>query len=262
MVQKAAVLGSPISHSLSPVLHRAAYKALGLDWTYEAIEMTPAMLPEFLAELDSEWRGLSLTMPLKESVQPLLASIDDLAARTGSVNTICHSHGGWHGWNTDVFGIRQALHEAGCLSASSARILGAGATARSAVAAMAALGVGSLVICARRLEQGRELEGLAADFGMATRVSGLEPTDIDEDLLVSVLPGDAASPWASSRVSTRTALLDASYHPWPSALAAAWPGRVVASGRDMLLWQATEQVRLMTGQPAPVEAMRSALERI
>lgn len=259
MVMHAAVLGSPISHSLSPILHRAAYVALGLDWTYEAIEMTTEQLPDFLASRDHTWRGLSLTMPLKESVQPLLSEIDSMALLTGSVNTVYRDDGGWRGANTDVFGIERSLREAGLAAVSSARILGAGATARSALVAMAELGVSSVVICARRIEQASALADLAVTVGLVPRIADLTPEPVTEDLLVSVLPGDAAAPWAQVTVPNHAVLLDASYHPWPSALASTWPGTAVASGKDMLLWQATAQVTLMTGRPAPVEAMRAAL---
>ena len=262
MRQRAAVLGSPITHSLSPALHRAAYEALGLDYTYEAIEMTPQGMPEFMASLDDSWIGLSLTMPLKESVQPLLSEIDEVAMRTSSVNTVYRLGSGWAGSNTDVFGISTSLREVLTSEPRTARILGAGATARSAVAAMSDLGVQSLVICARRAAQALEIAQLATSFGIDADVSDLEPVPVLEDLLISVLPGDAAAPWAASSISSKAALLDASYHPWPSALAAEWPNAQVASGRDMLMWQATRQVTLMTGLAAPVDAMRAAIARI
>lgn len=258
--RRAAVLGSPIAHSLSPVLHRAAYAALGLDWSYEAIEMTPRGMPEFIASLDDSWVGLSLTMPLKESVQPLLDHSDEIAALTGSVNTVYREDGHWVGANTDVYGIVEALAHSGLHEAKSARILGAGATARSAVAALAQLGVTSAVICARRSEQANDIANLAESCGIDAQISDLSPEPVVEDLLISVLPGDVAVPWAQVAVRKDAALLDASYHPWPSALAQAWPNGLVASGRDMLLWQATAQVTLMTGLAAPVDAMRLALQ--
>ncbi|MEY4136798.1 MAG: hypothetical protein RL205_926, partial [Actinomycetota bacterium] len=179
---RAAVLGSPISHSLSPVLHRAAYRALGLAWEYDAIEMLPAGMPDFLASLDDTWAGLSLTMPLKESVQPLLASLDDVARLTSSVNTVYRENGSWRGANTDVFGIVRSLADAGVHNPTSARLLGAGATARSAVAALRDLGVRSLVVCARRLEQAESVADLARHLGVDTRIEGLDPVPVDEDL--------------------------------------------------------------------------------
>lgn len=262
MRHHAAVLGSPIAHSLSPILHRAAYEALGLDCSYEAIEMMPEGMPAFLASLDDSWIGLSLTMPLKESVQPLLADIDEVALRTSCVNTVYRLDSAWAGSNTDVFGISNSFREVLNSEPRTARVLGAGATARSAVAAMSDLGVTSVVICARRISQAQEIAQLAATFGLAAEVSDLTPVPVMEDLLISVLPGDAAAPWASNPISSQATLLDASYHPWPSALASTWPNGQVASGRDMLLWQATRQVTLMTGLPAPVDAMRAAISHI
>ena len=109
-VHRAAVLGSPIAHSLSPALHRAAYASLGLRWTYEAIEVDEAGLAGFLAGLDRSWAGLSLTMPLKEEAARLLADVDPTARALRSVNTVLPSGAGWRGTNTDVYGMTEALH--------------------------------------------------------------------------------------------------------------------------------------------------------
>ena len=131
--RRAAVLGSPIRHSLSPALHRAAYRGLGLDWSYDAIEVDEPGLSAFLAGLGPEWAGLSLTMPLKEAVIPLLSEVDPEARSLRSVNTVLPGSQGWRGTNTDVYGITQSLLEKGLdATPRSATILGAGATARSA----------------------------------------------------------------------------------------------------------------------------------
>jgi len=275
--RRAAVLGSPIAHSLSPALHLAAYASLGLDWRYEAIEVDEAGLPPFLASLDSTWVGLSLTMPLKECVLPLLDTVDDDARLISSVNTVIPHAGGWHGTNTDVYGIVQALRQAGVADASTEpddvvrdaaappalriAILGSGATARSAVAAAARLGAGEVTVCARRVDAAEEVAALAVRFGLAAQVRDLVPAAevMAADVVISALPGDVAEPWAALAPLARGVLLDASYHPWPTPLAAAWQGSGVASGRDMLLWQAVEQVRLMTGLEPPVGAMSAAL---
>jgi shikimate dehydrogenase len=130
---KAAVLGQPIAHSLSPVLHRAAYRALGFtDWTYQADECDEAALPGYLAGCGADWAGLSLTMPLKRAVLPLLGHTDHLAAATGGANTVVFRPEGRYGYNTDVQGIVDALTEAGALAPGSVIIIGAGATACSA----------------------------------------------------------------------------------------------------------------------------------
>ena len=259
---RAAVLGSPIAHSLSPALHRAAYASLGLDWTYEAIEVDEGALPAFIAGLDDSWAGLSLTMPLKQAVITLLDDVDPEARALRSVNTVLPHGDGWRGTNTDVYGMTQALIECGLDSApTTATILGAGATARSAVAALLRLGAPAITVCARRHEAAMDVVELAREFGLEAYAHDLTPRRdlVHADVLVSTLPGDAAQDWAAIAGSGGGALLDASYHPWPTPLAAAWRSGRVASGRDMLLWQAVDQVRLMTGREPDVAAMAAAL---
>lgn len=260
--RRAAVLGKPIVHSLSPALHRAAYASLGLDWTYDAIEVDAAGLAGFLAGLDDSWAGLSLTMPLKEEAARLLADVDATARALRSVNTVLPGTAGWRGTNTDVYGMTRALTLAGLGDApASAVILGAGATARSAIAALAALGVPRVTVCARRAEAASDVAYLARELGLTASIAGLAPDAglVRASVVVSTLPGSAAEPWADVARHAPGVLLDASYHPWPTALAASWGSGSVASGRDMLLWQAVEQVRLMTGREPSAEAMAAAL---
>ena len=261
-MRRAAVLGSPIAHSLSPALHNAAYAAMGLNWTYEAFEVTEAELPAFLEQLDDSWAGLSLTMPLKEVAIALCAEVDPTALAIRSVNTLLPIASGWRGMNTDVTGIVRSLEEIGLgFGLESALVLGAGATARSGIAALAEMGVGIVGIAARRPEQVDQLLALAEYFGVSAHAVSWEPrrASLDVTLVMSSLPGVAGQPWAHVASDTGAALLDVAYHPWPTPLAAAWPGTRIASGRSMLLWQAVEQVQLMTGRPAPVEAMRASL---
>lgn len=259
---RAGVLGSPIAHSLSPALHRAAYASLGLDWVYDAYEVDEETLPGFLARLDATWAGLSLTMPLKQAVIPLLLSVDDEARLLRSVNTVLPSGTGWRGTNTDVYGMTQALLESGLESTPrTATLLGAGATARSGVAALARLGRPELVVCARRPAAAADVVELAHLMGLRARVGTLDPDPAraGADVVISTLPGHAAEDWAALAGGAGGVLLDASYHPWPTPLAASWGSGRVASGRDMLLWQAVEQVRLMTGSEPDVAAMAAAL---
>lgn len=248
---------------MSPALHRAAYEALGLPWTYDAIDVTEDALTGFVAAMDGTWAGLSLTMPLKERILDVLVDVEPLAQAVRAVNTVLPAlDGGWRGANTDVYGMTQALREAGIApQVQRGTILGAGATARSAIAALADLGVRAATVCARRAEAAADVARVGEILGVAVECATLDPRIdlVEVDVLVSTLPGDAAAPWAAAVGTSRAALLDASYHPWPSPLAAAWPGPVIANGRGMLLWQAVEQVRLMTGLAAPVEAMRAAL---
>lgn len=264
--KRAAVLGSPIAHSKSPALHRAAYAHLGLDWTYDLFDVDESQLPDFIAGLDASWAGLSLTMPLKEVVIDLLDGVTDRARILRSVNTVLPGSepGTWCGTNTDVQGIVTSIREAvGADSVEGeAVLLGAGATARSVIAALPELGVRSAVVCARRPEAAEEVQSLARDFGVDVTIGDLVPDAglVGADLVVSTLPGDAAAPWATVASRASGVLLDASYHPWPTPLANAWGGRAIASGRDMLLWQAVEQVRLMTGCDPDPRVMRAAME--
>ncbi|MBF4616516.1 shikimate dehydrogenase [Clavibacter sp. VKM Ac-2873] len=250
-----AVLGSPIAHSLSPRLHRAAYDVLGLDWSYEAVECTGADLGAFVAGLGSGWRGLSLTMPLKRDVLPLLDLIDDTARLAGAANTLLLEEGDdggtrRRGANTDVAGIVRAFARAGVGSAQRAVVMGAGSTARSAVVALARMGAREVVVAARRPAQGQELAPLADELGLALRTAPLaDAADAlrDADTVISTLPGDAAaSVPLPAALAEATVLLDVTYAPWPTGIAAAWQragGRVVP-GIDMLVHQALDQVRL------------------
>ena len=273
-MRRAAVLGSPISHTRSPDLHRAAYAELGLDWTYDAIECNDRDFAAFFAGLDEQWRGLSLTMPLKEVVLDVVEDVDDRARRVHSAKTVWRTadSSSWRATNTDIPGICSALGDVGVDRLERVRILGAGATARSAVAAVAEMGAVSIVVHARRPEAADEVVRLARDLGCSSRGADLDVQWGEDDLLISTLPADAGAPWAAALDADRighTALLDASYHPWPTPLAQAWarhaPVAPVASGRDMLLWQAVDQVRLMTGAVTDAnlarvaQVMRSAL---
>ncbi len=253
---RAAVLGSPIAHSLSPRLHRAAYAELGLDWTYDAVDVTVEGLPAFLDGLGPEWAGLSLTMPLKQAVLPLLDEASALAQEVAAANTVVLRDGRRVGHNTDVHGIVAALGAAGVTSVRRAAVLGGGATARSALAALRSLGILEPLLVVRSSPD----ETLAAAERMGVRpvVMAAGPGVLDGcDLVVSTLPPGAADRLAGD-VTGVPALLDVVYAPWPTALALACRGTVVG-GAEMLLHQAGEQVRLMTGCEPPLSAMRRAL---
>lgn len=255
MTYQAAVLGSPIEHSLSPRLHRAAYSVLSLDWDYTAIECDEETFPGFFEERTQEWMGLSLTMPVKEIALTVVSDVEPDALTVGSINTLYREGATpgarWLGANTDIQGMVQALHQVGVVSVRSAILLGAGATARSAMAALARLGAQEVRVHARRPQPRALMVDLGRDLDLVVRTSDLEPSDLDADLLVSTLPADAAAPWSEVTGNAHIGLLDASYHPWPSPLARGWqrhrPLAPVANGRDMLLWQAVAQVALMTG---------------
>jgi shikimate dehydrogenase len=268
---KAAVLGQPIAHSLSPVLHRAAYAALGLaDWTYDLVECDEAGLPAYIGSRGPEWAGLSLTMPLKRAVLPLLDHVDHLAAATGGANAVVFRPEGRYGYNTDVQGIVDALTEAGAPVPASVTIIGAGATACSALAAVGELGAPGADVVLRDPARAAGLLATADRLGLKVRLRPWKDLTQDlavvPDLVISTVPAGAADAYAQWLRRTQQAppsVMDVVYHPWPTALAqtAAAAGAAVASGYAMLLHQAAAQVELMTGKPAPLEAMRAAGER-
>jgi shikimate dehydrogenase len=265
MVRRAAVLGYPIEHSLSPILHEAAYQALDLHgWHYDKIECDEAGLPSLVDSMGPEWAGLSLTMPLKRVALTVADEVSPLAQAVGAANTLVFAPGGGRrADNIDVAGMVSALREAGLTRVEQAVILGAGGTAQSALAAVRELGHRSPTVLVRNLARTGELRETAERLGMQPTISdGLftEPLPA-ADLVISTLPGGAADPLSTTRWKPDTMVLDVVYAPWPtsfagSALAAGCP---VVSGLTVLLYQAVAQVELMTGHPGPVEAMRTAL---
>ncbi len=265
---KAAVLGAPIAHSLSPVLHRAAYQALGLTgWSYQAIECDEAGLPGLLAGCGPEWAGLSLTMPLKRAVLSLLDDAGPLVADVGAANTVCFDAGRRHGHNTDVPGMITAITEAaGPLPADPGPvlILGGGATACSALAAVRGLGASQATAAVRDPRRAGDLLAAADRLGLPVRLAPFgDPAQPAPGLLISTAPAGAADHYADRIRKGQFrpgCVLDVVYHPWPTALAAAAQeaGVPTAGGFALLLHQAAHQVELMTGKSAPVEAMRAA----
>ena len=254
---RAAVLGRPVGHSLSPVLHTAAYAALGLDWAYTAIDCGEDELPRVLAGLGPDWAGLSLTMPLKRAALAVADDVDPLAAAVGAANTLVLG-GRRVAYNTDVAGIVAALREAGLSAPGSAVVLGSGGTAQAALAALAALGVREPVVLVRDPGGAGALRDTAARLGLGLDLrAGLPGPIPTADLVISTLPAGAAD----GLTPPGTVVLDVIYAPWPTRFAAAATARgaTVVGGLAMLLHQAAAQVELMTGRPAPVEAMRAAL---
>lgn len=267
MVTRAAVLGRPIAHSLSPVLHRAAYAALGLtDWRYDPVECAEADLAEFLGRLGSEWVGLSLTMPLKRTVLTLADEVSALAREVGAANTLLLRRGCRRADNTDVAGISAALREAGVTGPAQVVLLGAGGTAQAALAALRELGVPRPTVLVRDPARAADLGAAGQRLGVRPAIRGWAdaPAAADADLVISTVPAGAADALAALPWGPGTTLLDVVYAPWPTPLAAAAAaaGCRVVSGLAMLLHQAAAQVRLMTGQEPPVAAMRAALAAV
>ncbi|WOT38145.1 shikimate dehydrogenase [Streptomyces coeruleorubidus] len=266
--RRAAVLGSPIAHSLSPALHRAAYEELGLTgWTYERFEVDEAALPGFFETLGPEWAGLSLTMPLKRAVIPLLDGISETAASVEAVNTVVLTPDGRRtGDNTDVPGMVAALREHGIDKVDAAAILGAGATASSALAALSRVCPGEIAVYVRSEARAAEMRQWAERLEVSVRIADWADAEqaLHAPLVISTTPAGATDALARSVPERPTALFDVLYDPWPTALAARWSayGGAVVSGLDLLVHQAVLQVEQMTGRaPAPLDAMRKAGER-
>ncbi|WP_129657903.1 shikimate dehydrogenase [Rothia halotolerans] len=260
----AAVLGSPIEHSLSPALHRAAYEVLGADLGYERREVTEETLGDTArpALADPRWRGFSVTMPLKSAVLDwagratgfarLVGVANTLAPvrRDGAVEVLAH--------NTDVSGIVNALRHAGVSGSTGLRaaIIGGGGTATAAAAALHVLGADAVRVYVRDPSRAARVESVTRQIGMELQFRGLERAAAElgaAELAICTLPARAFDAQAERLPEDlgRTSVLDVSYDPWPSALAEAATARGarVVSGKDMLLYQAVDQVKLFTGAP-------------
>ena len=260
MTKRYAVLGSPISHSKSPIIHTAAFKALGVDAEYLAVEVNDE-LAAFISAQPADRLGFSVTMPLKEQALNLAARADFLAIATGAANTLVRAESGWDAYNTDVFGIQMAL--AG-RKFKSVCVLGTGATARSAVVAM------------QELEKNVSIWGRSASsLKQLTAEYEIEPIAqlhkaLSADLVISTLPPKALDEHLSTlKQSPKGLLLDVAYNPWPSEAAKLWGDANTISGLEMLIWQAVGQQRLFAGndlsEALPNEkelvlAIRSALD--
>lgn len=254
------MLGSPISHSKSPVIHSAAFASLGLDAEYGSFEVSSA-LEEFLATKSIDYLGFSVTMPLKEEALNLAERVDSVAIASGAANTLIRTDTGWDAYNTDVFGIQMALASKKFRSVA---ILGTGATARSAIVAMQELDK-SVVIWGRN---SAAIKQLTAEYEI--RTEPLLHKVVQADLVISTLPPRGLDEHLGSVLAKPSGLLlDVAYDPWPSRAAGLWGSERTVSGLEMLIWQAVGQQRLFAGndlsEPLPSEkelllAIRSALD--
>lgn len=264
-MHKAAVIGSPITHSLSPTLHNAAYAALGLDLSYGRVECTESGVASLVASLGPEWVGLSCTMPTKRAALAVASSVTLRATAVGAANTLVRTDSGWHADCTDVDGVVGALREKGFSGGSRGVVLGAGGTATAALAGFAELGVSSVSLVVREPSRASEAVACAERVGISIEVLRLSEVDLgalaaSSDVLVSTLPAEATASVASA-LARAPYVLDVIYHPWPTPVAVAveQAGTRLATGLDMLLHQAFGQVEQFTGKPAPQDVMRDAL---
>lgn len=253
-----AVLGSPIEHSKSPAIHAAAYSQLGLDWDYGRYRIEVDELETFLRLRDQTWRGLSLTMPLKFKAFGLSTPSCPVASATGVVNTLLQTEDGWEGYNTDGYGITQAISQHTGDQFDQVSILGSGATARTAIYAISyKYPEAKIRVFSRR----------------HTTIMGLETSPLEEffassiqQLTVSTLPSSVVFPKLD--VSSEATLFDVSYDPWPSINSKHWPQENRISGLEMLVWQAVIQIRIflngdgtavLPDEESVVRAMRSSV---
>lgn len=268
--RRAAVLGSPVDHSLSPVLHNAAFAALGLtDWTYERIDCDEARLPGLVASMGPEWAGLSVTMPGKHAALTFAATATPRAVAVDAANTLIHRpDGSWHADCTDIDGVTGALVSAGGYArhpGATALVLGAGGTARAALAALVDLGVESATLVVRDPARAASAVTCADRLALPVAVQAWSTTDFaalasSSAVVINTAPAAAAAPLAAE-LAKAPCLLDVIYHPWPTPVAEAVmaAGGTLATGLDMLLHQAFAQVEHFTGLPAPRPEMRDAL---
>jgi shikimate dehydrogenase len=278
LLRRCGVLGDPIAHSLSPALHRAGYAELGLDWTYDAHRVSAGGLARFVEGLDEEWRGLSLTMPLKREALALADRLTDRARMAGGVNTLVLDGGERVGDNTDLPGAAAAIRERTSMPLASAVVLGGGATAASVGLALVDLGVTSIRVAVRDPSRATETVDVLRSHPAAPEVwvepiTGGQWSDGPDlrapgstvDVVVSTIPAGAQTPDLVDRFRDVPVVFEALYDPWPTPLAASvldGPGeRVVVGGLDLLVHQAALQFELFTGLAAPLAAMREAGER-
>jgi len=260
VLRRCAVLGSPIEHSLSPALHAAAYASLGLNWSYERVEVQKKQLASFVDSLDASWRGLSLTMPLKAAVLQLGAA-DQLARLAGGGNTLILERGTRRVYNTDVGGLTWAVRDATAAPLPRVTILGAGATARAALIAVAQLGAQHVSVRARTPSRAEPLRALSHQVGVELDIRPWSVPLPGADLVVSTVISGVADSIAQAVADSARVIVDVIYDPWPTVLAttAQQAGCTMISGRDLLVGQALLQIELMTGRPVAADVLYAAL---
>ena len=259
---RCGVLGDPVEHSLSPVLHRAGYAEAGLDWEYDAHRVAAGGLAGFVGSLDVAWRGLSVTMPLKREVPAVAAELSDAVRLSGAANTLVRrADGTWAADNTDIAGARAALLERGVDRVVEATVLGGGATAASVGLALCELGTRRLRLLVRSPERaGATLATLRSHPSAPEVVVGRldDAGPVGGEVVVSTVPANAHDPALVERCAGVPVVFEVLYDPWPTPLAASAGNRVLVGGLDLLVHQAALQFTLFTGLAAPVEVMRRA----
>ena len=258
---KAAVLGSPISHSLSPLLHTVAYNELGMKSNYSPIEVKSGELATFLSTCDDSWTGFSLTMPLKEEVIPLAHKVSDLARTIKSANTLLRDNGNWHATSTDVPGFVNAIEANGKKISGEVLIIGAGATARAAAAATDGLAE-SITVMMRPSSRERDMRDCVKTSRLNFVSWGDSPSFLSADLIISATPAGASDSLLDYfPKKPKSVLFDVLYHPWPTMALVNWKanGGDIIDGLDLLIHQAIDQIQLFSGVPLDRKDMSGLL---
>ncbi|MDR5710090.1 MAG: shikimate dehydrogenase [Armatimonadota bacterium] len=275
--QLVALLGDPVSHSLSPRMHAAAFAALGLRWAYVALRVLPSDLAEAVRGLRAlGFAGANVTVPHKEAVVPLVDRLDEVARACGAVNTLVFGESRRiHGYNTDVAGVRRTLEHVGFRAAGCrAAVLGAGGSARAVCVALAQEGVAEVLLFARRVERAEFLAGQMSTLFPQVRFAAypLEPASLraqlaEAELLVNATPVGMhpdrdASPIPSPEfLHPCMVVFDLVYNPPRTRLLqlAQQAGARTIGGLLMLAYQGASSFELWTGKSAPVEVMLRAI---
>jgi len=275
---KVGIFGYPISHSISPPMHQAAFDNAGIPAVYEAWETAPEKLGATVAALRADGvLGANVTVPHKQAVIANLDEVDDLARRIGAVNTIVHDRGKLRGTNTDARGFIDSLREYGGIepSGADAVLVGAGGAARAAAHALAESGVGSLVIGNRTLERAEALAAEISTLSVGARAVSLTDASFADacgaaDLIVNSTsvgmlhgPAEGASPVPNGAIREGCVVYDMVYNPpdTPLLSAASDAGARAVGGLPMLVYQGAAAWEMWTGRDAPVDVMMAAARR-
>ena len=237
---RCAVLGSPIDHSLSPLLHTKAYEFLGVEGSYERFRVDESELGNFLeVHTPREWRGFSLTMPLKERALEFTSEVDTQASAAQAINTLVSAGSSWIGYNTDVDGFASLLSK---LAFNSVAVLGAGGTARAALVALRKYDLDPIVF---RRNRDRDVSLLEANARVGLRDWRSHNLAFQHDLLISTVPNSANIEVPIGQYET-SSIIDALYYPWPPLLSKVKLVGRYFSGKDLLVAQAVAQLKLFT----------------
>jgi len=251
-VIKAAVLGSPIGHSLSPTLHNCAYEVLGWEWNYNAIEVKSGDLPQFIAENRKIFRGLSLTMPLKEEALMVADSLDPLVKRINAANTLIFDENEVSAYSTDVSGFAQALKKSEVAIPNEITILGGGATARSAIAALDGRGR-TITVYSRSASRAAQLINCSISATVVVKDWSEAQSGLAANLIISTTPSGATDDFVPTQ--TTGTLFESLYSPWPTKFLQKWQerGGKNIDGLDLLVEQGIGQIELMAYEPLKLD---------